>query len=107
MGPFGPYLQNYVYYTIFDSMIEKYMVNSSRYLVVTIFESVVVVAEVGEYPDLVLSMGILVRQRLSDRTRGTYGTVLNKLLFTSDRTPSVEYSEYRSNRDAHWGRGSF
>jgi hypothetical protein len=52
-------------------MVEKYMVNSSRYMVVTIFESVVVVAEVGEYPDLRLSMGILVRQRLSDRTRST------------------------------------
>jgi len=34
---------------------------------------VVVVAEVGEYPDLLLSMGILVTQRLSDRTRSTYG----------------------------------
>ena len=61
-----------MYYTIFDSMVEKYMVNSSRYMVVTIFESVVVVAEVGEYPDLRLSMGILVRQRLSDRTLSTY-----------------------------------
>ena len=60
-----------MYYTIFDSLVEKYMVNSSRYLVVTIFESVVVVAEVGEYPDLHLSMGILVRQRLSVRTRST------------------------------------
>ena len=29
-------------------------------------------AEVGEYPDLLLSMGILVTQRLSDRTRSTY-----------------------------------
>ena len=61
-----------MYYTIFDSLVEKYMVNSSRYLVVTIFESVVVVAEVGEYPDLPLSMGILVRPRLSLRTRSTY-----------------------------------
>ena len=60
-----------MYYTIFDSLVEKYMVNSSRYLVVTIFESVVVVAEVGEYPDLPLSMGILVRPRLSLRTRST------------------------------------
>ena len=57
-----------MYYTIFDSMVEKYMVNSSRYMVVTIFESVVVVAEVGEYR---LSMGILVRQRLSVCTRST------------------------------------
>ena len=48
------------------------MVNSSRYLVVSIFEWVVVVAEVGEIPDLLLSMGILVTQRLSDRTRSTY-----------------------------------
>jgi len=61
-----------VYYTIFDSMVEECMVNSSRYLVVRIFEWVVVVAEVGEYPDLLLSMGILVTQRLSDRTRSTY-----------------------------------
>ena len=53
-------------------MVERYIVNSSRYLVVTIFESVVVVAEVGEYPDLPLSMGILVRPRLSVRTRSTY-----------------------------------
>ena len=51
-----------MYYTIFDSMVEKYMVNSSRYMVVTIFESVVVVAEVGEYPDLLLSMGIVVNR---------------------------------------------
>ena len=50
------------------------MVNSSRYLVVSIFEWVVVVAEVGEIPDLLLSMGILVTQRLSDRTRSTYST---------------------------------
>ena len=63
-----------MYYTIFDSMVEKHMVNSSRYLVVTIFESVVVVAEVYECPDLLLSMGILVTQRLSDRTRSTYGS---------------------------------
>ena len=74
LSPFGHYLQNYVYYTIFDSMVEKYMVNSSRYLVVRIFESVVVVAEVGEIPDLLLTMGILVRQRLSVRTRSTYSS---------------------------------
>jgi len=55
-----------VHYSIFDSMVEKYMVTCSRYIVARIFESVVVVAEVYEYPDLLLSMGILVTQRLSD-----------------------------------------
>ena len=61
-----------MHYSIFDSMVEKYMVTCSRYIVARIFESVVVVAEVYEYPDLLLSMGILVTQRLSDRTRSTY-----------------------------------
>jgi hypothetical protein len=48
-----------VHYSIFDSTVEKYMVTCSRYMVASIFESVVVVAEVYEYPDLLLSMGIL------------------------------------------------
>ena len=63
-----------MHYSIFDSTVENYMVTCSRYIVARIFESVVVVAEVYEYPDLLLSMGILVTQRLSDRTRSTYWT---------------------------------
>ena len=60
-----------MHYSIFDTMVEKYMVTCSIYIVARAFESVVVVAEVYEYPDLLLSMGILVTQRLSDRTRST------------------------------------
>ena len=60
-----------MHYSIFDNMVEKYIVTCSRYIVARIFESVVVVAEVYEYPDLLLSMGILITQRLSDRTRST------------------------------------
>jgi hypothetical protein len=68
---FGHDLQNHVHYSIFDCMVEKYMVTCSIYIVARIFECVVVVAEVYEYPDQLLSMGILVTQRLSDRTRST------------------------------------
>ena len=47
------------------------MVTCSRYIVARIFESVVVVAEVYEYPDLLLSLEILITQWLSDRTWST------------------------------------
>jgi hypothetical protein len=40
-------------------MVERYMVTCSICIVARVFESVVVVAEVYEYPDLLLSMGIL------------------------------------------------
>jgi hypothetical protein len=53
-------------------MVEKYMVTYTICIVARAFESVVVVAEAYEYPDLLLSMGILITQRLSDRTRSTY-----------------------------------
>jgi hypothetical protein len=46
------------------------MINCSRYLATRIFESVVVVAEAYEYPNLLLSKGIL--GSLSDRTLNTY-----------------------------------
>jgi hypothetical protein len=61
-----------VHYSIFDNMVEKYMVTYTICIVARAFESVVVVAEAYEYPDLLLSMGILITQRLSDRTRSTY-----------------------------------
>ena len=61
-----------MHYSIFDSTVEKYMVTCSRYIVARIFESVVVVAEVYEYPDLLLSLEILITQWLSDRTWSTY-----------------------------------
>jgi len=60
-----------VHNSISDSTDEKYMVNCSRWIAARIFESVVVVAEVYEYPNLLLSMGILGSQWLSDCTQST------------------------------------
>ena len=67
---FGHYLQNHVHYSISDGTCDKYMINCSRYLAARIFE-LVVVAEAYEYPNLLLSMGILGYPQLSDCTLST------------------------------------
>jgi hypothetical protein len=59
-----------VHYSISDDTDEKCMINC-RHLTARIFESVVVVAEAYEYPNLLLSIGILGPSQLSDRTLNT------------------------------------